>query len=536
MNDFLLQNVAFAIYIVTAFIFLGLAWLHWDAEYISKNKALQLRFGGFGLLALGFLLKIFSEIGIPMAAGSTLALALGSVLLALGIKSEPLLPDNLEALLKHPHRKVKEAKKASKPKSKKVNTVLPQWVLLLPLIPGLANAYTTFVIWRRYKKGKTTEYKPFVWGMGLLSVGLLLDATSYFGAGSIIALQQIFGQYEIIWIIQHILLGGAAISLLVWLWKYIKFRVHPELFITFAGAAIMISTFAAIFYSVSLYNNTENSVLEQLTKGSKTFEYAVSNLEDSALDTASLLAKTSDVQSYLAKSDLNKLYSTGLTYAAETESVDSIVFTDASAQVLVDTANESAVGNSLTDNELVIFALQEGQKASGVSTVTGVLGDDIAIEAVHPIMNSKGEVIGAVLTSVVIDDAFVDNIKRQTGLEAAVYVGNRRSATTLLSPDQLTRRENTVDNSIQLANAISTKETQAGVTSVINEDFHGAYTPLLGADQKVVGTLYVGQPESKLAEAVNNSLFTTFVASILVSLVALIPAYIIATRIEKGGY
>src|SRR4029077_17762803 len=85
-------------------------------------------------------------------------------------------------------------------------------------------------------------------------------------------------------------------------------------------------------------------------------------------------------------------------------------------------------GDSLSSDALVQRVIL-GQDATSLVVKEGVLAPQIFIRAATPIKKG-GQIIGGVITGVPIDTAFVDAIKRSTGLEASIYADNILSATT----------------------------------------------------------------------------------------------------------
>lgn len=528
MLNFWLSNIAFIVYVFCAFALFAVAWLHWDTKAIERNRIQLRKAGGLLLVSIGFIVRVFSVEPNVATVVSYAFMVAGLGLFAFGLYKEPILSSDLKKLLpEQPHHEKKQHK---------AHVVIPQIVLLFPLLPAALAAYAAYSLRKHYILGKEKEYRLLIMAFGMLAGAFLLQGLRYFGGSDVILLQQVFGLGAIAWIVEHILLLGFSVILGYWFWKFVEFRVHPELFITIASIAVALSTFTAFAYSVVLFNNAERGVLNQLEKDVRVFELAVTNLEDNAYTAARLLALNPAVSQALQKRDYQSLYKNANVYITDTRSLDAIVFTDETAQVIVNTANQSAIGQSLTNDELVLYALNKADGRVSVVTEPGILGDDLVIKAVHPVLGSEGTVVGSVQTTAVIDDAFVDKVKAQTGLEVSAYIKDRRSATTILAPNSLTRRENTQDsNAAVITNVLENGQRYAGTVNVINEAYHGAYVPLRNTNREIIGMLFVGRPTTVLLNDVSTSLQITFLASLLASALSLLPAYYLAKRIEHGG-
>lgn len=564
MLDFWLQNLAFATYVLFAFVCLAISWLHWDTGEVDRKRDDILKFAGFGLLGMGFLLKIFAGTDARIAAVMFGVDVIALLLIAFAIKTEPILPSKLSELLpehKAPEQPVAQPQTsvpaaATQPavsnnsvetttvtpeptapaqaKGGQIFSIFPIVALALPVLSGLIALVTTAMVWKRYRAGKMKEYKWFMIGLGALGVAFVLSGLKVFADSDIILVQTVFSNFGVLWIIQHILIIVAGVSFAKWFGKYVKFRVRPELFVSFATIAVTVSTAAALIFAFFLFSGAQNNLFNQLSKDVQVLNLAVNKLQENALTAANLIAKSDAVITAMQNNNYQALYETGVLYANEAENVDSIIFTDKAAQILVRTDNLSAVGQSLSDDDLVVYALKEGKERVSVITEKGVLADKLAIKAVKPILGKDGNVIGTVETEFIIDDAFADAVKAQTSLEVAIYSGDRRSATTLLAADGKGRRENSVDGNPEvIARVLQGGEVYAGQVMTINESYDGAYAPLKDTNGKVIGMLFVGRPESILLGDLERSLETTFLASVVVSLLSLIPAYYLAKRIEK---
>jgi len=65
----------------------------------------------------------------------------------------------------------------------------------------------------------------------------------------------------------------------------------------------------------------------------------------------------------------------------------------------------------------------------------GVLAPTVSLRAAVPITDG-GTVIGTVIVGTDIDNSFVDGVKRATKLDASIYGGNIRTATTFIETNQ----------------------------------------------------------------------------------------------------
>ncbi|MBL8014747.1 MAG: cache domain-containing protein [Candidatus Doudnabacteria bacterium] len=527
MLNFWLQNLAYALYVITGFGFIAMAWLNLDAYRLHRSKVDFAKAIGFGLVGLGIILRIFANTGDFMFAFSVAVIAMGLLALVIATHKEKILPSKLSDLLPN--------QIGGNSQSQTLPAVAFSAVLLLPVVNVILSSGLAIQLYRRVSLGKMKEYKALVWVFGLFALAEALFA-SYFLAGSdVILLQQIFGKYSIAWLVMHLCYVGMVVMTIRWIWRYITFRVKPELFLMFACVSVVVSTLGALLYSGFLFGSTQADLLNQMQKNAGVTSFAVGSLKDNAITAARLLAQNPQIQSALQGKDYRTLFESANLYARELENIDSVIFTDDTAQILVQTDNQSKVGQSLSNDELVVFSLKQNEERTSIKKDTGVLGDEIQVIAVHPVVTAQGAVSGSIKISYVIDDAFVDKLKVQTGMEVALYADDRRAATTLLAPDGLTRRENTLDvNAEVVEKVLKQGQDYAGLVTVINDPYYAAYTPLRNTNNEVIGMIFVGRPQQIVLDAIAASMMNTFLVAVLLSLLAMYPAYLVARSLEKN--
>lgn len=529
MLNFWLQNLAYVSYIILGFILVAVAWLHYDAHMAARNRLNQLKAAGFLLLALGMIGKVFVDVAGIVSFGQWLVMLLGLGLVMVAVWKEKILPSRLDQLIGEQHTQPHMEQQTTQ-----LNSSLAIFAVLIPGVQALMSAVIAILMYRRLKLGKVREYKPLVRAFALLGIAFLLEATFGLQNSDVIALQTIFGKFGIVWLVAVLAYVGAAVCLMDWVRAYIKFRPKPQLFLAFAAVAVTIATLGALIYSGFLFSNTQADLFKQLQKDVNVLDLAVTNLQSNALTTAGLLAKNPQIVSAFTNNDYKALYDAGHLYAKEAIDIDSIIFTDPSAQVLMRTDNESQIGQSLTDDNLIVYAIKEAKERVSVVIDAGVLGQEVQVRAVQPVIGKGGKVIGVVQARVVIDDAFADKVKRETELEVAVYAGDKRAASTLLAPDGQTRRENTADTNAEVLDTVLKQGKDfAGSVKVINDTYHAAYAPLYNTNQEVVGMLFVGRPEQVLLDSVSGSLVSTFLVAIILAALSLVVAYKLAQSWEE---
>ena len=76
-------------------------------------------------------------------------------------------------------------------------------------------------------------------------------------------------------------------------------------------------------------------------------------------------------------------------------------------------------------------------------------------------------------------------------------------------------------------------EVYLGATQILNQPYYTAYAPLKTHDESVVGMLFVGKPQTTLTQAAQKSIELTFLGSIILIAVSLIPAYFFSRFLKE---
>jgi len=148
-----------------------------------------------------------------------------------------------------------------------------------------------------------------------------------------------------------------------------------------------------------------------------------------------------------------------------------------------------------------------------VVTQGSVLADTLAARSAIPVVSNSGEVVGIVVTQIAVDDAFMDGLQKATGLAASVYVDNKLSATSLLQADGESR-------------PIGTILAEEG--KFLNTPYFAALLPVLDMDGVEIAKLWVGRPQMSVFAAAARSVELTFLISVALMVLAIVPAGIIS--------
>ena len=519
-TQFFLENAHFAINIFAGMVFFAVFWLYYDAEGRSGLKGF-LKLFGFLFLAISFLTHgTFIESSILPSGYFRNELfswifystkLLGYILIALGISQEPLQ--------KHP--------RANLP------LLFGKISLnyLLALFPLSAFAISISYL-RRSTKGLERHLKSPAISFFILSLSEVLYLRVLFEGTSYVNIFKLTSSFGPLWLAEHVLLLFAVLILGKWVWGYLLRRLITQFFMIFTLASLIIFLFTTVSFSALLLKNIQDETLRKLETDVKVLNFALDAKKEEALSDALVLTQNTQVVTAISESQKDDLADILEDYLL-TKGENTLVVVGEGGEVLGRGEDREKIGDSLSNDILIKRALI-GEKSTSVTSKDAVTAAEISVRGAAPIKNEQGEVLGAVLTGTVIDNAFLDGIKRATGLEASIYSGNVLSATTLVSPDGKSRpigikEENTKVKDKVLKDGVDF----LGPAQILGTPFFTAYLPLKDIDEVPVGMLFAGEPQVNALTIAGKSIEMTFIFAAFLIVFSILPSYLIAKYITK---
>lgn len=516
INFLLLNNIHFALTILTALAFFAVGWLYFDTGQAEKRRNILLKNIGFFLLALTWLTHAITSQFTDYAIIINSLKVLGLILLLISLISEPIL--------KPPFQK----------KGALALVFLPSFINpSLVLLSAILLFILALLFWQKAEKGLEKQLKPLVFSLLCFAAVDLLHFSYTYSDTSIVFWANVLSQYGPVWIIQHLFQLAGTVVLGLWAYGYIRFRLHVQLFLTTLTSSVIIFLLITAFFTVLLLKNLENDALNHLQTDVRVMQYSLETLQAKALDNTRSITLDNELKEALSKKDKEKLYKiTSKLMALHNSSF--LTVASSSGQVLMRAENKDQTGDTLSEDPLIKSAAS-GQPLSAVSLHQESINPSIRIEAAVPIKDSdKSQITGIVITGTEIDDAFVDGVKEVTGLDATVFAGNKRTATTFITPDGKSRFTGTEEiNKTVLKTVLEEGKIYAGSTYVFNQPFYAAYSPLKSADNKVIGMLFVGKPQDSLKAVAEKSISLTFMGSGFLILLSVIPSYLFSRFLKK---
>lgn len=522
--QFFLENTRFAISLFAGLVFFAVGWLYFDAWQEKKEKKEQIRYLGFFLLALSFLFAATKvegsliEVPLPLLLRGTIDFLSG----AARIGGYLLI---IRSLIIDPIQKEPEVQKYAKA------VAFPAF-LKFPGLSFLSLTYPVLSVWVGflYLKRATTGYerhlKPVAISFFALALSELISVGFLFRNTTNVTLYNLVAPFGLLWFARYLTLGVAVFMLGKWVFGYLLKRFFTQLFMIFTASILLIFLLTAVSFTAILVKNIQDETFRRLETDVRVLSYAIETKRGQTLSDAQLVAQNSSVISSLGSRR-------ALSPALETfllEKDQSFLWAlNASGVVLARGEDSEKYGDSLAGDPLVKKALT-GESGTSVVSKDGSLAPEITLRAATAIKSSRG----AIIAGTTIDNAFVDGIKTATGLEASVYGGNVLSATTLLASDRKTRPIGIKEENKKVKSSVLENGEAASVSVLLlGVPYLASYLPLKNIEEKVVGMLFVGQPEISVLRTAGASIQLTFISTVVLLVLSLVPSYLISKYIAR---
>lgn len=498
-TTFWLNNSHFALEFLGAVILFILAWLAFDAFLIKKELKTFLR-------SLGFLL--FAGWGVIHSLGvkEDIWLLLSSIFYILG-----LFFILLNLWLERPPKKP-----------------VFQAIIILPVISSIlwqvhivATLFLVFisiVAIKRYREEELKSLKPFFLAFIFLTiVSILTVITSKIGEGGWI------------WILEHILKLAGFCFLAYWSWQYLKLRIKESMLLIFVGMALFISVIVTFTFSAILLKNMESEAEVNLISNVRVLEYSFSRMKGEAFSGARFIAENKEMISAISANDFSALEKISQKLMTEMF-LDFLTIANKEGEVILRAHSLTAKG----DNVKIEKAASRALTGNAYATIEETQAEKLSIRGAAPTYESENNLIGAVITGFIVDNAFADRIKKVTGLEATIYKDDILVATSILGPDLKTRNIGTKQTNLKVLEQVLMKGEGITVrTTVFGRPYLATYLPLKNTEGEVIGMLEASRLQTGIAETAASASRLSLLVTIIIITMALMPSYLLAKKLTE---
>jgi hypothetical protein len=514
---FLFTHVHFTISIFVALILSAVAWLYFDAWIASKTFREACRTFGFLLLAVSFAIDATktetSIFGASLLPGNWLFWSViitriaGYLLIVLSHILDPLQP---------------------KPQSTALLFLKPASVFTAPALSLLvALSYL-----RRATFGLERHLKSVAIAFFLLSLSEICVAISSWQSTSNVYFYKLISPFGPVWIASHVFLFAFALILLRWVSSYLLKRFSSQLIIAFTSLTLAVFMVTTVGFTGILINNLQSQNLTQLATDAKILNFALKSQQNTVLSDTQVIAQHPDVIKLLTDENRQLLASTLQSFLLNKKQA-SVTVVSPTGVIIARGDDPEKHGGSLSDDSLFKRALSQGS-VSTVSVASGPLYPAISIQAAAPIVSPDNKILGVVLTSATLDNAFLDNLKSATGLEASLYGGAQLSATTFTTPDGLNRPVGVYETEPSVKNQVLTKNLPyTGSVNLFGHYYLSTYLPLTDINDQPVGMIFVGRDQITILHTAGQAIQTTFIVTLFLLVLSLLPSLLIARSISR---
>lgn len=510
-NQFVFQNLHFAVGIFASLSLFSVMWLYYDAWTERKIFREAIKILGFLLLSVSFLASAVYPSDYPLFLN--LIKSLGYILLVSSLTLEPI--------------------------EKRPNSTISTGIASAFLIDisfawsaPILSLLISLLYLRKATIGLENHLKRIAlsfFALTLFEVGNLV--ITIYSSTQNIDIYNLVRPFGPVWIVTHAFLAVFSVLTISWAFSYLLKRINTQLFIIFISSIITIFIVTAVSFSFLLLKNMVDETLNRLSTDTSVLSFAIDAKKKEAMSISLAISKDPRIVDALNSNDRNILgdiAEEGIT----TYLVSSLTIVDSNSVVVARGEDRARTGDSLSD-DLIIKRTLSGEMQSSLFIKQGMISPNIFVRSTHPIKDGD-KYIGTVVTSIVLDNTFLDGIKKSTGLDAGIYGDNILSATTVVSDGNKSRPVGIKEtNKKILENVLGKGEALSMQTKVLDTDYLASFHPLLDVNDLPIGMIFVGKPSYSTLMTVDNSVRDTFLITIILVIFSIIPSYIISKYITN---
>lgn len=526
-NQFILENLHFTINLFLALVFFAVSWLYLDAWLVTRRVREVLYLIGFLLVSLAFLLQatvIQSPLFSQAQPSSFLSLPyflfirlLGYIFVLGGLIFDPI------------QKKPTFSNQQQTPKNAFFTMVNPLGLVASLVLPALALVNGLLYL-RKATFGLERHLKVISFAFILLSVAEIFNFLQRFQPAndpSSFKLVSVFGLY---WFFEYALYFLVFLILGRWIRTYLTKRFQSQLYFSFIFTSLVIFLVITITFTGIILKNFQDENTKRLGSDVKILQFWLESKKAEQLSNTQLFAQDPILVEAVEQKNQDVLSSFSQDFLqAKTQSL--VVITDINAQVIARGDDPEKIGNSLSENKLVKNAIED-KPSSSMQVFEGVLAPEISIQSAAAI-KKDGQIIGALLTGILLDSAFSDGVKSNTGLDSGIYVGDKLSATSILDENQKRPLGTILSDKKARAEALEKGKTFSGEIMVSQKPFFASFVPLLDSNNNQIGTIFIAVEQLQALKTAADSIQLTFLAIIGLVVASLLPAYFISVSLSR---
>ncbi len=369
-------------------------------------------------------------------------------------------------------------------------------------------------------------------GFFLIALSELVSTAALFRDTAWVSLYRLVSPFGMFWMVEHALLCVGIIIISRWVFAYLFKQFHTQLFMIITTMILVIFLVTTVSFSGLLVKNVQDESLRQLETDVLVLRYSLESKKSQLVSDAQMISQNQAIIQGVTQQNRMELAKLASEYLL-TKKQSTLLVVNESGQLIARGEDRDRIGESLSGDTLVKRALL-GESVASVVTTEGVVAPMVSIRAAVPIRGENNAVIGAVIVGEAVDSAYVDGLKKATGLDASIYADMTVSATTFLAPDGASRMVGMKENSSRVKDRVLKDTMQyTGSVPVLGTPYFASFLPLADADNVPVGMLFVGRPQVHVLAAAGRSIELTFLVTSLLLVLSIVPAFMISTFISS---
>ena len=234
-----------------------------------------------------------------------------------------------------------------------------------------------------------------------------------------------------------------------------------------------------------------------------------------------------DVAEAVDRQDTKRLQSLGKEMRTHND-LDVLTFDDPTGKVIARGYSDKT-GDS-TANQINVKKAQAGEASAGMEEGTLV---KYSLRSGAPI-KVNDRLVGTITLGIDLTGTtkFVDEMKKRFGAECTIFKGDERVSTTL-EKDGKRLVGTRMDNPIVIETVLQKGQKYLTINTIQGQVYNTVYWPIIGADGKITGMLFLGNHRS-LIESASRTVITAVLSTVLViGLLMVAAGYLLSRSLVK---
>lgn len=361
----------------------------------------------------------------------------------------------------------------------------------------------------------------------IITIAELLHAIQgIFSNTQVVYFFELIKPFGLFWWAEHIILLVGFILLIRWVfWYLLKSFEMQVVFISTVSIALV--TFVITTYFVhQLSTSLLQEISHQVSQSVKVFSFSIESKKREAIADARFIAADDSLIIAIQKRNDTDIIRILEKYTIS-RGIRGILLTNTQGKILARSDSENIFSDSTIYQSVITQATVGGESGQMVA-LPGISGNILYMLAAVPVV-SENSTIGSILLAYSLDSAVTLGIKKDLGLEGALFAGDRLSVTSMRTADAPVGMRETDVGIIR--RVLGEGKRYEGLVVYNTTEYLGAYEPITNTTGTPIGMMYVGRPIADVFAILAQAIQATYLASTVLLLLTIFPALRIAKYI-----